>query len=279
MDEYVKETLGQYLRREREARNISLEDIPVATRISSPFIRALEENDFDFFSQKEAIPGYLKLYARHLGLDYDDVLRRYMIQSELNNRSKAFQQLPLFLDFASPIKQATEKKWPLRKHVAGIIIAGVAAVMLVGVSVYLYLLSGKATDIEVRAPALPPIAAKQEPAAPEPSLPTEPTPPPAPHEKATAVPLPPPPASSLPQAQAKAPGVPAATNTEKAKEERPAPPPAPAQKPKEKVIGNRDSKRYHLTGMKYYDKVRAYHRVEFDSEEEAKKAGYSKARE
>jgi general secretion pathway protein D len=44
-----------------------------------------------------------------------------------------------------------------------------------------------------------------------------------------------------------------------------------------KVIGNRDSKRYHLPGMTYYDKVEAYHRVEFDSEEAAIRAGYRKA--
>jgi tetratricopeptide (TPR) repeat protein len=44
-----------------------------------------------------------------------------------------------------------------------------------------------------------------------------------------------------------------------------------------KVVGNRDSKRYHLPGMKYYDKVKAYHRVIFNSEKEAMKAGYHKA--
>ena len=44
--------------------------------------------------------------------------------------------------------------------------------------------------------------------------------------------------------------------------------------PKVKVIGNKDSKRYHLPGMKYYNKVAAYHRVEFDSEADAIKAGY-----
>lgn len=44
-----------------------------------------------------------------------------------------------------------------------------------------------------------------------------------------------------------------------------------------KVIGNRDSRRYHLPGMPYYEKVDAYHRVEFDSEEAAIRAGYRKA--
>jgi PilZ domain len=59
----------------------------------------------------------------------------------------------------------------------------------------------------------------------------------------------------------------------------PAPVPAPAPKAtqKTKVIGNSDSKIYHLPGMKYYNAVKAYHRVEFDSETDAIKAGYNKA--
>lgn len=48
-------------------------------------------------------------------------------------------------------------------------------------------------------------------------------------------------------------------------------------KNKIKVVRNRDSKRYHLPGMKYYDEVKAYHRVIFNSEKEAIKTGYHKA--
>lgn len=51
----------------------------------------------------------------------------------------------------------------------------------------------------------------------------------------------------------------------------------PAAKKKIKVIGNKDSKRYHLPGMKFYNAVKSYHRVEFDSEADAIKAGYHKA--
>jgi hypothetical protein len=46
----------------------------------------------------------------------------------------------------------------------------------------------------------------------------------------------------------------------------PAPAPAPKTKQKTKVIGNSDSKIYHLPGMKYHNALKAYHRVEFDSE-------------
>jgi hypothetical protein len=55
--------------------------------------------------------------------------------------------------------------------------------------------------------------------------------------------------------------------------------PAPAHPKGVRVIGNSDSKRYHLPGMKYYDSVKAYHRVVFQSEKEAIQAGYNRARE
>jgi len=43
------------------------------------------------------------------------------------------------------------------------------------------------------------------------------------------------------------------------------PAPAPKATQKTKVIGNSDSKIYHLHGMKYNNAVKAHHRVEFDS--------------
>jgi hypothetical protein len=57
----------------------------------------------------------------------------------------------------------------------------------------------------------------------------------------------------------------------------PLPTPAPEVTHKIKVIGNSESKIYHLPGMKYYNAVKAYHRVKFDSETDAVKAGYRKA--
>lgn len=96
MDGNFTETLGQYLRREREARSVSLEEISRGTRISQPYLEALERDDFHFFSNREYILGFLKGYARHLGLDPEEVLKRYRIQSELTSRKETFEQLPLF---------------------------------------------------------------------------------------------------------------------------------------------------------------------------------------
>ncbi|MEN6621406.1 MAG: tetratricopeptide repeat protein [Smithella sp.] len=45
------------------------------------------------------------------------------------------------------------------------------------------------------------------------------------------------------------------------------------------VVGNKNSKRYHLPGMPFYNKVRKSHRILFKSESEAIKAGYHKSGE
>lgn len=104
------ETLGQYLRREREFRNVSLEELSKGTRISLPFLEALESDDFQFFSQAEFILGFLKGYARHLGLDQEEILRRYRIQSELASRRETLQQLPLFPTSTIPVEATPELK-------------------------------------------------------------------------------------------------------------------------------------------------------------------------
>ena len=43
------------------------------------------------------------------------------------------------------------------------------------------------------------------------------------------------------------------------------------------VVANRDSRLYHLPGMKYYNSILSHHRVIFPSEEAARQAGYHKA--
>ena len=90
------ETLGQYLRRERESRSVSLEEVSRGTRIGLPILEALERDDFDIIPQKEFLLGFLRGYARHLGLQREEVLRRYRIQAEVSSRKEKFRQMSLF---------------------------------------------------------------------------------------------------------------------------------------------------------------------------------------
>ncbi len=241
MGERFQETLGQYLRRERESRRISLDELSRTTRINYPFLRALEENDFDFFSQDGFIPGFLKLYARHVGLDCQEVLQRYEFQSEMHRQKRAFQQLPLFLDFNPALKKVTERRPLVGTRLKRRIIPVAILFIALGILIYAHLLPEKTRNPGTSRPA----------------------------EKEN---LP-------PSTQDRPEFVDSATGNKDKLVTEPDEQPIPPMRAKVKVIGNRESKRYHLPGMKYYHKVMVYHRVEFDSEQQAIRGGYHKARE
>ena len=82
MNEERELTVGQYLRRERERKSISLESISQATRITLENLEALEKDDFQFFSAPLFVRGFLKSYAAQMGLDPADIISKYETQIE-----------------------------------------------------------------------------------------------------------------------------------------------------------------------------------------------------
>ena len=69
--------LGLLLKREREARNISLEEIASSTKIVPRYLEALEADRLDIMPGGFFIKGIIRTYARYLGLDEEEVLSRY----------------------------------------------------------------------------------------------------------------------------------------------------------------------------------------------------------
>ena len=72
------ETFGEYLKRERESRNISLEEIVQTTKISRRYLIALEQDLFDQLPATTFTKGFIRAYAKHIGLDPEDVILRYL---------------------------------------------------------------------------------------------------------------------------------------------------------------------------------------------------------
>jgi cytoskeletal protein RodZ len=68
---------GEELKKEREVRNISLEEIASATKIHIKFLKAIEENNFEIIPGEFFIKNFLKAYANYLGLDEREILNRY----------------------------------------------------------------------------------------------------------------------------------------------------------------------------------------------------------
>jgi len=71
------ETVGKYLKRERELRNISLKEISTSTKIRESLLRAIEEDRYDLLPSPVFVKGFLIAYGKYIGLDPSDVVLRY----------------------------------------------------------------------------------------------------------------------------------------------------------------------------------------------------------
>jgi cytoskeletal protein RodZ len=71
------ETVGQYLRKGRELRQVSIEDVVLHTRIQSLFIEAIEEDQFDRLPNLVSAKGFVRSYARFLRIDEVEAIRLF----------------------------------------------------------------------------------------------------------------------------------------------------------------------------------------------------------
>ncbi len=72
------ESFGARLKRERERQGIKLEDVAVSTKIGTRMLQALEEEHFDQLPGGIFNKGFVRAYARHLGLNEDKAVADYM---------------------------------------------------------------------------------------------------------------------------------------------------------------------------------------------------------
>lgn len=70
---------GPWLRQQREMREITLREISDATKISLRYLEALEEERFDLLPASIFARGFLRQYARYVGLDPDEAVNRLLV--------------------------------------------------------------------------------------------------------------------------------------------------------------------------------------------------------
>jgi cytoskeleton protein RodZ len=73
---------GDHLRREREMRGVSLEEISAATRISTRFLSALENDQWDLLPGGVFNRGFIRSVARFLGLNEDNLVAEYDLETK-----------------------------------------------------------------------------------------------------------------------------------------------------------------------------------------------------
>jgi transcriptional regulator with XRE-family HTH domain len=172
------ENLGEFLRQQREEKNVSIEELATRTRIAVRFIKLIEENQFDQLPNPVSAKGFLRSYARCLGLEEAPILNRFSQvaqPSEPLAASSTDEKVPSYIQR----KQPDHLPFPLW-----------AALAVVGVIVLFLVLSFLMPKNKEAAPPPPPEEIlSDDPIPPEPS----PIPPP-PEGEGAASPEPSPPA-------------------------------------------------------------------------------------
>ena len=73
-------TLGLWLRRERERRGITLKTVADQTKVAAPLLDGLESGDLSRWPGGIYRRAFVKVYASALGLDPDEVLKRFELE-------------------------------------------------------------------------------------------------------------------------------------------------------------------------------------------------------
>src|SRR5438105_825017 len=114
-------TVGERLKRERELRGIKLEEIAESTKIGKRNLVALEEEEFSQLPGGIFNKGFVRAYAKFLGLDEEQAVNDFLAASANYDQPAALQPLgSLVKPAVIPSDDAVRRK-DLRWAVAAIL--------------------------------------------------------------------------------------------------------------------------------------------------------------
>lgn len=73
----MADDFGTHLKRQREQRGISLEEVTTITKIHVRYLKALEDNQFDDLPGEVFIKGFIRSYGRAIGANVNELLETY----------------------------------------------------------------------------------------------------------------------------------------------------------------------------------------------------------
>jgi cytoskeletal protein RodZ len=165
-------TLGEELKRRREERGISLNDISESTRIGTRFLKAIETDNFSILPGGIFTRSFIRAYAKQVGMNEDEAVGLY--QQQAFGQTVAQQAQPQPLPTAErtyqppPVQERPRRTEPMTYRASGpsiswptiIITAGI--LLIVGMSIYALVRHlNRASDEEPAAGVQPQPAASQ----------------------------------------------------------------------------------------------------------------------
>jgi len=131
------ESMGEFFRQVRETKGLTIDEVASKTRIRSDFVKALEDGNFAKLPDQVFARGFVRSYARSLGLDEDDAIHRFT-QSAGAYYDKQVERERL------KVRQAEEERKRQANRKAVAIAIGIAILTLI------FLLSREQSSLLVR---------------------------------------------------------------------------------------------------------------------------------
>jgi cytoskeleton protein RodZ len=100
---------GEKFRKEREKKNFSLDDVAAVTKIGVRMLRAIEEEDFDRLPGGVFNKGFIRTYAKHLGMNDDKAVADYLA---CVRKTQIGPDPPAEVATATPTRTSPEKRTP-----------------------------------------------------------------------------------------------------------------------------------------------------------------------
>lgn len=72
------ESIGEFFKQVRETKGLTVDEVASKTRIRTDFVKALEEGNFAKLPDQVFARGFVRSYARSLGLDEEDAIHRFI---------------------------------------------------------------------------------------------------------------------------------------------------------------------------------------------------------
>ena len=148
---------GDWLRRQREMREISLRDIADRTKISLRYLQAMEDDRFDLLPAPIFAKGFLREYARYVGLSPDEVVNHYLSVQQQGASQEEGTKEGIKKDSTLSGQRPNRPK-PVRNWTYGLFLA-VAVLILIGLVAALAWYAERRRDSPAADVTPPPIAA------------------------------------------------------------------------------------------------------------------------
>ncbi len=150
---------GARLKAARQSRDISLDTVAAQLHLRRDMLIALEEDDYDHLPARVFIVGYMRNYARYIGLPAEAIIQS--LDQFLPPETKDKPGLPkVGVDGAEVFKPSQQARKNPFSIVSFILLAGVLAVFFIWKQGYLEDLSTPAEVIENQAPEISPTELK-----------------------------------------------------------------------------------------------------------------------